>query len=259
MARIDEEARGLVTELPSPLRYSGQDLDPAESTAMIASMIPSGARVLDVGCGTGSVSRLIIDARGCTVLGLEPDADRAAAARANGIEIVGAQMTEELIPQLGLFDVVLFADVLEHLVDPFEALRLAQKFLHVGGAIVASLPNIAHWTVRLDLLRGHFDYQPVGIMDATHLRWFTRRSLYRLFTQAGYRVVEIKASAGMWMEVYQSLPWRWLPRRVLRKLLQGAAYTLPTLFGCQYVLRAEPKRPQSTEELSHFRPIIARD
>ena len=202
-------------------------------------MIPSGARVLDVGCGTGSVSRLIIDACHCTVFGIEPDADRAAAASANGIEVVGAQLTEELIPQLGLFDVVLFADVLEHLVDPFETLRLAQKFLRVGGAIVASLPNIAHWTVRLNLLRGRFDYQPVGIMDATHLRWFTLRSLHRLFTQADYRIVETKASAGMWMQVYQVPPWQWIPRRVLRKVLHGAARAWPTLFGCQYVIRAE--------------------
>jgi methionine biosynthesis protein MetW len=239
MAKSDQHGRGLLTELPSPFRYGGQDLDPTESTGMIASMIPAGARVLDVGCGTGSVSRLVMDACHCTVFGIEPDADRAAAASANGIEIVGAQLTEDLIPRLGLFDVVLFADVLEHLVDPFEALQLAQKFLRVRGAIVASLPNIAHWTVRLDLLHGHFDYQPVGIMDATHLRWFTRRSLFRLFTQAGYCIVETKASAGMWMKVYQARPWRWIPRRFLRKLLHGAAHAWPTLFGCQYVVRAE--------------------
>jgi len=259
MATIDEGARGLLTELPSPLRYGGQDLDPAESTAMIASMIPSGARVLDVGCGTGSVSRLIIDACGCTVLGLEPDADRAAVAVSNGVDVIGTELTEELISQLGLFDVVLFADVLEHLVDPFEMLRLAQKFLLVGGAIVASLPNIAHWTVRLNLLRGRFDYQPVGIMDATHLRWFTRRSLYRLFTQAGYRVAETKASAGMWMEVYQAPPWRWIPRRVLRKLLHGAAQAWPTLFGCQYVVRAEFETQQSAENLTRCRPSVVND
>lgn len=239
MATIDEGAKGLVTELPSPLRYGGQDLDPAESTAMIASMIPSGARVLDVGCGTGSVSRLIIDACGCTVLGLEPDAARSAAASANSIEIVGAQLSEDLVPQLGLFDVVLFADVLEHLVDPFETLRLAQRFLRVGGAVVASLPNVAHWTVRLNLLRGRFDYRPLGIMDATHLRWFTLSSLHSLFTQAGYRIVESKASAGLWMEEYRLAPWRWLPRRVLTTLVGRAAQAWPTLFGCQYVIRAE--------------------
>jgi methionine biosynthesis protein MetW len=246
-------------ELPSPLRYGGQDLDPAESTAMIASMIPSGARVLDVGCGTGSVSRLIMYARDCAVVGLEPEGDRAAAASANGIEIVGAELREDLLPELGLFDVVLFADVLEHLVDPFEALRLAQRFLRNGGAVIASVPNIAHWTVRLSLLRGRFDYQPVGIMDATHLRWFTRRSLFRLFTQSGYRVVETKASAGMWMQVYQMAPWRWIPRRVLRKLMCGAAQVWPTLFGCQYVVRAELDNEQSAEDLTDCRSSVFND
>jgi methionine biosynthesis protein MetW len=239
MAAKDQPGRGLLMELPSPLRYGGQDLDPGESTGMIASMIPSGARVLDVGCGTGSVSRLIMQACNCTLLGLEPDSDRAAAASSNGVEVVGTDLTEELIPQFGLFDVVLFADVLEHLADPFGTLRLAQRFLRGGGAVVASLPNVAHWTVRLNLLRGRFDYQSVGIMDATHLRWFTLRSIHRLFTQADYRIVETKASAGMWMQVYQVPPWRWMPRRSLRKLLQDAAEAWPTLFGCQYVIRAK--------------------
>jgi methionine biosynthesis protein MetW len=239
MAANYQHWRGLLEELPSALRYGGQDLDPGESTGIISSMIPPRARVLDVGCGTGAVSRLIMNACDCIVLGLEPDADRAAAAISNGMEVVGAEFTEELTPQLGLFDVVLFADVLEHLVDPFETLRLAKRFLRVGGAVVASLPNVAHWTVRLDLLRGRFDYQPIGIMDATHLRWFTLRSLHRLFTQAGYRIVKTKASAGMWMEAYRLPPWRWIPCRVLRKLVHGAARAWPTLFGCQYVIKAE--------------------
>jgi methionine biosynthesis protein MetW len=223
MAANEQYGRGFLTELPSPFRYGGQDLDPTESTGIISTRIPSGARVLDVGCGTGSVSRLIMDACHCTVLGIEPDTDRAAAATSKGVDVVGAELIEELIPQLGCFDVVLFADVLEHLVDPFGTLRLAQRFLNDGGAVVASLPNIAHWTVRLNLLRGQFDYQSVGIMDATHSRWFTLRSLHRLFRQAGYRIVETKASAGMWMQVYQMPLWRWIPLRVLRKLVHGAA------------------------------------
>jgi Methyltransferase domain len=135
--------------------------------------------------------------------------------------------------------VVLFADVLEHFTDPFEVLRLAQTFLRAGGRVVASVPNVAHWTMRLNLLRGRFDYRSVGIMDATHLRWFTVRSLQRLFIQAGYRILESKASAGLWMEEYRLPPWRWLPPPVLTKLVHWAAQTWPALFGCQHVIRAE--------------------
>ena len=76
-------------------------------------------------------------------------------------------------------------------------------------------------------------------MDATHLRWFTVRSLHRLFTQAGYRIMESRASAGLWMEEYRLAPWRWLPAPVLRVLVHEATQTWPALFGCQHVIRAE--------------------
>ena len=240
MAANGEHARGLVAELLSPLRYDDErTLDPSEAAGIMSKMVPPGTRVLDVGCGSGSLSRLIMDARDCIVLGLEPNADRAAAAASKGLEVVEAEFAGELVDRLGIFDVVLFADVLEHLADPFEALRLTRRFLRVGGRVVASVPNVAHWTIRLNLLHGRFDYQPVGIMDATHLRWFTVRSLHRLFTQAGYRIVESKASAGLWMEGYRLAPWRWLPASVLTKLVHGAAQTWPALFGCQHVIRAE--------------------
>src|ERR1700756_4533552 len=150
MAANDQHARGLGTELLSPLRYDDRSLDPSESAGIMARMIPAGARVLDVGCGSGSLSRLIMDARNCIILGLEPNAERAAAAACKGVEVVRAEFAEELLPELGLFDVVLFADVLEHLADPFEMLRLARIILRAGGRVVASVPNVAHWTVRLN-------------------------------------------------------------------------------------------------------------
>jgi hypothetical protein len=164
------------------------------------------------------------------------------------VEVIGAELTAELLPELGLFDVVLLADVLEHLVQPFEVLRMARSFLRSAGGVVASLPNIAHWTVRWNLLRGRFDYQPLGIMDATHLRWFTARSLHRLFAQAGYRIVESKASAGLWMQEYRSPPWRWVPPPILSKLVRGATQAWPTLFGCQHVIRAEIESSGSSRE-----------
>ncbi len=81
---------------------------------------------------------------------------------------------------------------------PKEILRgvLAQTFLRAGGRVVASVPNAPHWTMRSNLLPGRFDYQPAGIIDATHLRWFTVRSLHRFFTQARDRIVESKAPLG---------------------------------------------------------------
>jgi len=86
------------------------------------------------------------------------------------------------------FDVVLFADVLEHLYDPLAALRKAIPHLREGGRVVASIPNIAQISVIYDLLYGRFDYAKTVILDDTHIRFFTRRSVLDLFTKAGLSI-----------------------------------------------------------------------
>src|SRR4051812_40210561 len=167
----DGHSQGFLTKSVDPLRYDGQLNDPDEVVGVIIDMIPPGARVLDVGCGTGSVSVQIIANGNATLVGVEPDEVRASKARERGVVVRSGILTPELIDDLGKFDIVLFADVLEHLPDPHSMLELAKTALAPGGRIVASVPNIAHWSVRSDLLRGKFNYRDWGIMDATHLRW----------------------------------------------------------------------------------------
>src|SRR5262245_42234591 len=82
-------------------------------------------------------------------------------------------VSEEFLREHGRFDTIVLADVIEHLPDPAEMVSLLKQGLVPDGSIVASVPNVAHWFVRIDLLRGSFNYQEMGIMDATHLRWFT--------------------------------------------------------------------------------------
>ena len=238
---VDREAvTGLSTSPVDPLRYAGQTPDRWESTGIILSMIPQGARVLDVGCGTGSVSTLVRDLRGATVVGIEPNADRARhAVEAHGLHVIHGVYAPDVAERFGPFDVVLFADVLEHLVDPAEALRQVRPALAPGGRVVASIPNVAHWSVRVDLLRGRFDYTPTGIMDATHLRWFTCDSVVRLFAAAGYAVETLRHSAGWWL-ARERRPWRWMPERVGLGITRRLANRWPGPFGCQHVVVATP-------------------
>ena len=112
---------------------------------------------------------------------------------------------------LGEFDVVLYMDVLGSIWPIRAELRAAREVLAPGGAVIASIPNVAHWSVRMDLLRGRFDYARYGIMDATHLRWFTARTVHALFASAGLSVVEHRYSAGIHFDCYRRRPWRWLP------------------------------------------------
>jgi len=235
-----EAVAGLSVAPVDPLRYDRQTDDRWESTGMLLRMIPEGARVLDVGCGTGSVARLVRHLRGARVLGLEPNPERARLARERGIEVEVGTFDASVVRRHGAFDVVLLADVLEHLEDPSAMLRELRGALAPGGRVLASIPNVAHWSVRLALLAGRFDYQPTGIMDATHLRWFTRASVERLFRESGYAVEEMRASAGMFLPAYTASPLRLLPPRAVLAVVRRANVVAPGLFGCQHVIAARP-------------------
>jgi 2-polyprenyl-3-methyl-5-hydroxy-6-metoxy-1,4-benzoquinol methylase len=177
--------------------------------------------------------------RGATVVGVEPHPERAQAARAKGFEVVDGEFDETLAHRLGTFDAVIFADVLEHMPDPASALLASKSFLRPTGFVVASVPNVAHWSVRLNLLRGRFDYVDMGIMDATHLRWFTRRSLVAMFASCGFEVVQLQWSIGRWLREYrQQWPWRWMSFWVRGKVIRRCILLWPEAFGCQMVVKA---------------------
>ena len=91
----------------------------------------------------------------------------------------------------GRFDAILFGDVLEHLADPSDALVRVRPWLSERGVVVASVPNVGHWSIVDDLIRGRFDYVPYSILSGTHVRFFTRSTLIDLFEASGYRVAEI--------------------------------------------------------------------
>lgn len=229
----DLSARGFVSEMPDSLRYAASTRVTFEATGMICSRVPRGSRVLDVGCGTGSISSLIIAECGAELVGIEPDPDRAAACRDRGMEVVCGYFDDETADRLGNFDIIMFADVLEHVPDPVSLLERAAKHLTPNGRVLVSVPNVAHWTVRWALLRGRFDYQPIGIMDATHLRWFTSRTIERVLTAAGLSVEDHDRTSGAWMYVYRHFPARFRARWV-RALVRFA----PDLFGCQHIVSA---------------------
>jgi len=224
-----------------PLRYDGHVDEPQEVARMVAELVPLGSSVLDVGCGTGSVSRIIADIRHAKITGIEPNSCRAAAARARGFEVYEEPFTSGVLQLLDQFDVVLFADVLEHVPDPARFLQLAHRALRPDGRVIASVPNVAHWSVRIDLLRGRFNYQPVGIRDSTHLRWFTGETVRSLFESNGLRVISLQHTAGVTLPDYEiRRPWRWISRDHRDPIIRILSRRLPLLFGCQHIIHAAP-------------------
>jgi SAM-dependent methyltransferase len=149
--------------------------------------------VLDVGCGRGLNGELARK-KGAHVVGIEAWGPSAAAARERLDEVIEADIEQdEAAKRLGdrRFDLILFGDVLEHTREPRAVLARFLPFLEDGGHVIVSLPNVAAWTVRLGLLAGNFEYAQSGILDETHLRFFTRETARRLVEQAGLELLWI--------------------------------------------------------------------
>jgi methionine biosynthesis protein MetW len=237
----DRNASGLIQAAPDALRYDcDRPFDPDEVSGIVADMIPAGSRVLDVGCGGGLLTQTWAERCKAEFVGIEPDPARAARAAKRGLEIHVGYLTEEIIPKIGSFDIVVFADVLEHLPNPHAVLLVSRMALKPRGAVIVSVPNVAHWSVRLSLLRGIFQYRESGIMDATHLRWFTRDSIQVLLAASGFRTIQYRGTAGPGLpENEYRAPLSWLSMRNRTRFLRAASRKWPTLFGAQQVLKGE--------------------
>jgi len=144
----------------------------------------NGCILLDIGCAQGHLMSKAIE-QGWQAVGIEFNLKDADVATSCGLDVLHGSAEEELEKLNVKFDAVVIADVLEHLVDPNETLRLAISKLAPDGKIIISLPNIAHLTVRLSLLFGKFNYSDKGILDRTHLHFYTRRTLLELLTRNG--------------------------------------------------------------------------
>jgi SAM-dependent methyltransferase len=152
----------------------------------VAALVPPECRrVLEVGCGVGELGRLL-RSRGHHVTGIElvPEMAERARLRLDHVETADVETDGFPFPPAS-FDAIIFADVLEHLIDPWRVLREAVGVLADGGVVVASIPNVQNIDVLCRLFRGRWDYRERGILDRGHLRFFTLRTIRSLFVQAG--------------------------------------------------------------------------
>jgi SAM-dependent methyltransferase len=154
--------------------------------------VPAGTKVLDVGCNRGAFGAALKALQPDRLIyGIEPSegADTAAAVLAG---VVRGGFPDDLPPEWGGFHVVTFFDVLEHFADPWAVLRSTAELLAPGGRVFALIPNIRCVQASLPLLlRGQWEYSDVGLLDRTHLRFFTRSTITELFGQCGYAIDEI--------------------------------------------------------------------
>jgi SAM-dependent methyltransferase len=221
-------------------RYPWKEIPGSSHLLLLERAASRGDQIslLDLGFGSGELVRRIRPR--CRYLcGIEADAE--AARGADGVldDVFVGDVSDGLLrPWAFPFDVIVAGDILEHLPRPEALMAPLRSLLAPGGILLMSLPNVANVTTRLGLLAGRFDYADRGILDRTHLRFFTRKSARELLVSADFRIV------GEWatpMPVELAVPG--LARHPLREPVRAASALLaraaPSLFGYQFVFEAE--------------------
>ena len=218
------------------------------SATKITRLVGSNRLVLDVGCAHGYVAE-VLRKQGCRVIGIEIDPEDAARAREHCEQVLVRDVEEPgWIEELRehRFDVVVLSDVLEHLRNPARLLGEVRGLLEPErGFIVASVPNVAHTSVRLELLLGSFRSEPTGILDATHLHFYTRDTLHDLLASSGFAVESWDCTIN---EIGDHVIEDYLQRAGLSYTQElREQFALFEAMAYQFIVTARPARDPSTQ------------
>lgn len=178
----------------------------------VTDLVDSGIeRVLDIGCACGITGESLKRKGIKEVVGVEFDKNACQQASRRLDSVFYGDVQKINLPfRAGYFDCIIYADVLEHLVDPWSLLARQNRLLKEGGTVIASIPNIRHYRVIKKLLKGEWDYEEKGVLDSTHLRFFTLKSIKKMFYNAGYDIERL---------VYKISASR--IKKVINKMLSG--------------------------------------
>ena len=195
-----------------------------------------GKSILDLGCGTGLLA-VALTQPDREIFGIELDEADSREAKAKGIEVITGNVEEAVQLTSGRkFDVLIAADILEHLANPSNLIEDFRILLTgADGYAIISIPNIANITIRLQLLFGSFNYTERGILDSTHLRFFTKKSLTQLLLDSGFEIVDYQFSSMPIELIIEGRLPSWLSY-FLQQILRQVTRVFPTLFGYQSIV-----------------------
>jgi len=156
--------------------------------------IAPDAAILEIGCAEGGTGALALESGKCArYVGIELHGPSADIARTRLTEVHSGNIETMMLPfEAASFDALIISEVLEHLIDPWATMTRLAALVRTGGLVFASSPNVCHHRVIRNLLRGRWELTERGVMDRTHLRWFTPRSYVRMFEEAGFAMEEVR-------------------------------------------------------------------
>lgn len=178
--------------LPTPPLKEGYHDNPREDILGMFNRVPQ--RILELGCGTGATGRTLKERfNSAWVIGIEPNEPAAALARATLDQVIVGKFEEVDMQKHGIslrsIDTVILADVLEHIYDPWNTLVQLKPYLTPEAEIIASIPNARNLVLMHGLAHGYWSYQEQGLLDITHIRFFTRLEIFKMFHETGYKIV----------------------------------------------------------------------
>ena len=238
------------------------DMTQRSSLSVLASLIQPGTRVLDLGTGSGVLGRHLKSAQACRVDGVTLSAQEQATAsawyeRLERLDLEDANWPGRFAGQR--YDFIVCADVLEHLREPERVVQACRQMLQPGGWLLVSIPNVAYAGMTASLMHGEWPAGTEGLLDRTHLHFYTRQSFTRMLVQEGWRVDRVEAIDLPWHHTEFWTPFDHLPPAVARYLLaQADASAYQLVFAAQPIdaspdtLKAKVPAPDATVNVAAF-------
>lgn len=204
------------------------DIKSQTAPANVVRLVGENKQVLEIGCGPGSITKILKDQNGCKVTGLELDPEAIEKVTPYCTQVFQADLNSSDWPNLlansGKFDAIVAADVLEHLYDPWNTLKRMVPLLKPDGYLVISLPHVGHSAVMSCLFNGNFQYSNWGLLDKTHIRFFCLKNIEDLFAQAELKIIEVAYVTKLAEETEFASDWEKLPSFV-KKTLTSAPHS----------------------------------
>lgn len=207
-------------------------IEPTGTHALMLGFVRSNSKVLDIGCASGYLGEALIKDKGCEVWGIEPDPTYYQEALNKNYKFVFNTTIEDALSKIQNeeFDYILIGDVLEHVYNPESILVALNKLLKSTGQIIVSLPNVAHYSVRSSLLSGRWDMTDTGILDRTHIHFFTLKSAKELFKKTNWKIKTVRPRGDL---------ERWSRKLGVEILGKKLLFFWPELFAIQFIFVIE--------------------
>lgn len=239
-------------EFKSPVSYKKRKLYHANIRKDIPSMIESfPKKILEIGCAEGGMGELIKEKWCCEYVGIEINEESAKEAKKKLDRVIVADVEKICLEKIGLgpesFDYIIYGDVLEHLYDPWTILHEHKKYIKDEGYIIASIPNIRNIAIIDGLLNGRWTYRDEGILDSTHLRFFTLYEVKQMVTKCGYKIIEINNMINPMFDEkkLQGSINIDLPKMIIKNVSKEEALELQTI---QFVVKAKKVKMTLSEK-----------